>query len=66
VQHHIIGTFQRHALSSFVQPVSCAVLHTPGRKSEDVWIVFPLASKKLEHLELSMASIGFSEEGCFS
>jgi hypothetical protein len=47
-------------------PASCAILHTAERKSEDVWMVLPLESKKIEHLELSMAAIGFSEEACFS
>jgi hypothetical protein len=49
LQHHIIGTFEQRALSSFVQSgllrcfaYSCGI---PGRKSEDVWIVFPLESK---------------------
>jgi hypothetical protein len=47
-------------------PASCAILHTAERKSEDVWMVLPLESKKIEHLKLSMAAIGFSEEACFS
>jgi hypothetical protein len=69
VQHHIIGTFEECALSSFVQPghlrcfaYSCGI---PGRKSEDVWMVFPLESKiekKLEHRQLSTNPIGFSEQ----
>jgi hypothetical protein len=32
---------------------------------EDVRVVFPLESKTLEHLELPMAAIRFSEEAAF-
>jgi hypothetical protein len=51
VQHHIIGIFEGRALSCFVQsnfvPCFAYSCGTPGRKSEDVRIVFPLEPKKL-------------------